>query len=180
MRKFLRYFSLRRLYYKIVNQEGTPESVARGVGLGLFVGFALPLGTHIIIGIPLAFIMRANKFLMLLFTMPVNPYTITFFYPAQCWIGAKLMGSPLTMKVIKKDFAHVFSDPSWTSFKELGSDVMWPLLLGGLLIGLITGFIGYFATLGMVQRYRMKREKALRRRLSVSSKREKTVCMKVE
>jgi len=180
MRSFLRNLKWRRLYCRIVNQEGSPESIAKGVSLGLFVGFGMPLGTHIIIGLPLAFLLKANKFLTVLFTFPVNPYTIPLLYPAQCYLGSLVMGSPMKIKVIKAKFKTIFTDPSWESFMNLGSDIMWPFLIGGVIIGVATAAIGYYASLGMVQRYRKRREAKLRRRLSLSSKREKTVCIKLD
>ena len=117
---------------------------------------------------------------MILFTMPVNPYTATFLYPFQCWMGAKLLGQNIRMKVIHADFAKFFSDPSWMALRDLSSDVLIPMLLGGLIFGVITAVFGYFSSLGMVQRYRKRKEMALRKRLSFSSKREKTVCITLD
>ncbi len=172
--KILRKLSWRRLYLMVVKQEGTPESLARGVGLGFFICFAFPFGTHLTLGIPTAFLLRANKFLTILFTFVSNPYTLPFIWPAQCWIGAMLMGRHLALRTIEEEFAHLLSSPSIAAFKELGAELLWPFLLGGLVLGILFGIPSYFTALGMIQAHRKRKEKALRLRLSMASKRGKS------
>ncbi len=163
----------RRLYCRVVSQEGTPESIARGVSLGLFVGFGVPIGGHILIAVPLAFLLKANKFLAVLFTFPVNPYTIPVLYPIQCYLGGFVLGSPMKFSVIEAEFEAALLHPSGASLRRLGADMLWPFLAGGLIIALLSAALGYYASLGMAQKYRDRKEARLRRRLAASSMRGK-------
>ena len=41
-------------YMKAVRDKGTPEYIARGWAIGMFVGFAIPFGLQLAISIPLS------------------------------------------------------------------------------------------------------------------------------
>jgi uncharacterized protein len=168
----------RRLYCRIRRQEGSPESLARGVALGLLVGFAAPLGIHGLVVIPLAFALRANKFLAYLFTFHINPYTIPLLYPFQCWLGGMILEHPLSSQVIKSDLSHLFIERSWESFKALGAELIWPFLAGGAVLGILSAVAGYFLTLGIIQWRRRSRDASLKRRLYKLAKREPDACIK--
>ena len=57
----MKKFSLRRLYFKVMQQEGTPESVGRGIAIGLFIGFILPIGTQTFPALFLAFSFQGKQ-----------------------------------------------------------------------------------------------------------------------
>lgn len=175
MLSYLKRLSLKRIYYRIIRQEGSPESIARGIGIGLFVAFLAPVGLQTVTVIPLAFLFRANKILAFIATFPTNPYTIPFIYPAQCYIGSLVMLSPMKFADVSDAFKTVYNDPTWANFVSLGNDIILPFIVGGAIFGIITGIIGYFATLGMVQRHRRRRELKLVARLSaMASAKEKS------
>lgn len=179
MRGLLRSLSLKRLYYRVVRQEGSPESIARGVALGLFVGFFVPIGGQVVIVLLLAFLLRANKILSVLFTFPTNPWTVPFIYPVQCYFGSILMGSPLRFYEIKGQFKQFFKNPTWNGLLDLGDDIVWPFFVAGFVMAVVSAVIGYYASLGMVQKYRKRREARLRRRLSMISARDRTTTIQL-
>ena len=47
-------------YMKAVRDKGTPEYIARGWAIGMFVGFAIPFGLQLAISIPLSFLSATN------------------------------------------------------------------------------------------------------------------------
>ena len=49
------------LYSKIVRDSGSPESVARGWAIGMFIGCTVPFGAQLVVSVPLAILMKASK-----------------------------------------------------------------------------------------------------------------------
>jgi uncharacterized protein len=178
-RKTLRYY-----YLKLVKHSGSPESVSRGVAVGFFIGFLIPFGLQMAIALPLAFIVKARKIPALACTWVTNPYTIPFIYPIQCYIGSITLGKPLSLVKIKNIFSNFFDACSKldggfiANFKgtidallNLGGDILIPFLVGGLLFGIISAFLGYFTSFGLIIRHNKKKKEKLAKRLSVLASR---------
>lgn len=144
-----------------MKQEGTPDYSARGVAIGLFIGFFMPMGGQLITAIPLAYFLRGNKMLAAVFTFVSNPYTITFIYPFQCWLGSVIIGAPIEYAAIMASFHKVFTSASTATIlalgKELGQELILPFFLAGLILGAISAAIGYAITLWLITRHRRKR-----------------------
>ena len=64
-----------------------------------------------------------------------------FFYAATYYLGAAILGRPF-----KKEYLEDFS---LSSVWELGPDVFLSLWVGGVLVGAILAFIGYFVVIGI-------------------------------
>ena len=67
-------------YMKAVRDKGTPEYIARGWAIGMFVGFAIPFGLQLAISIPLSFLMKGSKLGSILGTFTTNHFTIFIIY----------------------------------------------------------------------------------------------------
>lgn len=161
--------ALRHLYYtKILRQAGEPSYIARGVALGLLVGWVIPMGFQIVIVLPLAFVFRAAKIPAIVFTFVSNHFTVFFLYPLQCWLGSLVLRGGLTydsladmMKKIIAALEKASMREAWEQFSTLGMQVITAFFAGGLLLGVPSAVLGYFVTLCLVRRYR--RFKAERR-----------------
>ena len=157
---------LRILYLKLVKQSGTPESIARGVAIGFFIGFLIPIGGQMIIATLLAFTFKARKIPAIACTWITNPWTIPFIYPFQCFLGAKLIGDDLTFKGINKLISIFIKEHTFESFTNMGTEIVIPFFIGGLFIGLIAAFGSYFASLGMIVSHEKRVEAKLVKRLA--------------
>ena len=144
-----------------MNQAGTPEYSARGVALGLFVGFVVPLGLQLVAAIVLAYLLKANKVLSALFTFISNPYTVTVIYPFQCWFGSVLLGNPIPYEVITGAFGEFFQSPSLKALLVLGRlmerELLVPFFFAGALFGVISAVIGYVVAIWLITRYRKRK-----------------------
>ncbi len=145
-----------KFYLELVRHPGTPESVGRGVAVGLFAAFIVPAG-HMLLAFPLAVLVRGARGVAVLSTWIVNPLTISVVYPVQCYLGSFLIGDPLSYTLIKKLVMNFFDNLSWETAWALGGELIASFLAGGLLLGAITAVIGYFLTIGMVRRYWARR-----------------------
>lgn len=168
--KKIRFNRKRVMYYmiKLAKQSGTPECIAKGVMLGLLIGFMIPFGLQIIIVLPLAFAFKANKIVSCAFTLVTNQLTIFVIYPFQCWYASYLMHwlakdsfKQLSYNTLKTIFKKFIAAPSFSALAELGNDIMVPFLVGGALLGIVSAVIGYFAALSVVRGIRERRERKI-------------------
>ena len=143
---FARYF-----YDRFIRLHGSPEEIAWGAAVGLFVAMTPTMGIQTLLAVPIAALFKINKVAAAATVWLTNPFTAPFIYGFNYMIGAKLLGHPWK--------AVFFSDPSWETFWHWGGHVLLSLIVGGILTGIVAGVAGYFLTLRLV---RTAREKARR------------------
>jgi uncharacterized protein (DUF2062 family) len=134
------------------------RAVARGVAIGVFFGFMIPVAQ-----IPAAalgaFFARANLWVSAIATLVSNPFTYAPIYYAAYQLGGWLLGSPeaavlleldpALVKVVTPDIDHaasglgVWLGEIWTRMAAYGK----PLFLGLALMALTVSVLAYFGTL---------------------------------
>lgn len=146
----------RLLKRRIVGEKAPPEYIARGWALGVFIGSVIPFGLQLILSIPLSFKLKVSKIGATLGTFITNPVTIIFIYPAQCWVGSRILGSPLTWQYLKVDVlkrlmeVNIFSADGWAILVDIGARVIGGFFMGGLLMGIILAPIAYMIVYRLV------------------------------
>ncbi|OGV52911.1 MAG: hypothetical protein A2X49_09945 [Lentisphaerae bacterium GWF2_52_8] len=173
--KKVRKYSFWYFYSKLVRHHGSPDYLARGLAAGVFIGLLIPMGFQLLIAIPMAFLVRGSKILAGLGTMITNPWSVTFIYPFQCWIGSILMGNPLVFRELNSDFKDLIKAPSWAALFDLGDDILIPFFVGGALLAVIFAVLSYFMVYGMVIRYRARKEQRLHKKLAAAASRTASV-----
>lgn len=137
----------------------TRRSVPRGVALGLFAAFIIPVG-QIFLSAFLALPMRANVPLAALLTFVTNPFTLPFWLVVANRIGEFLLrfdGAEATLVSAAKD------EGSWawlSTIYEVGAAT----LLGGAVLAVVAPVLGWVIS-GWVWRAIVARKRA--RRLKV-------------
>jgi uncharacterized protein (DUF2062 family) len=149
MSRFIEY--LRALREKIVKEPLSPNRVAAGWALGMFVGCSIPFGLQLIISVPLAIMMRVSKVGATVGTLITNPVTIFFIYPAQTYV----------MNLILFDGSLSFDrlmdlEWTWETVRKLGTEAMASFFIGGFVLAIILTPITYFIVKGIVVRHRAK------------------------
>ncbi len=158
-------------YRKLIKEQGTPNYIAGGWALGLFVGLAVPFGLQLLISIPLSFLLKCSRIGAVAGTFVTNQVTIFFIYPFQCWLGSYLLANPLSYSGIKNDIGQLCRNGDYAELGKLGWDLIMAFLAGGLLLALIAAPIGYFVVRFMVTSYRGKM--ALHKQKKLEKAREK-------
>lgn len=153
------------LYMKIVRENASPEYIARGWAIGMFYGCLIPFGLQLICSIPTAFLLKGSKIGATLGTLITNQVTIFFIYPAQCYIGGKLMGEALPFHDVELAFADVIEKQDFRTLFNLSGDLVISFFLGGALFALVMTPITYFLILKLVRSYRALRLKRKKNRL---------------
>jgi uncharacterized protein (DUF2062 family) len=108
------------------------RAVARGIALGLFVGFLLPIG-QIVLAALLALSLRANVVIAATATLVTNPLTFPPIYFAAYKLGCGILG----MEPGEADAEHYLLQ----SLHQIGT----PTIAGLLLFALISAITGYAA-----------------------------------
>ena len=150
-------------YHKFKRTRGTPYSIAMGVGVGLFVGFAVPIGLQVPGSLLMAFALRCNKIIAFFGTFVSNAYTVPIIYPLFCLLGARILGVDVTLRGMNKDIMALIKEPSWAGLMEFGDELLWSFLVGSMIVGLVTGVIGYYITYWLVVRHRAKAQLRMER-----------------
>lgn len=104
------------------------KAIALGVAIGFFFG-SLPIAGQMLLAAIVAVMWRANMPVAVAATWISNPVTMPFFYTANYYFGAWLLRQP-SIKV---------SDIDWTleGLLELGGEILVPLYLGSVVVGLV-------------------------------------------
>lgn len=149
----------------------SPQSVSRGVGLGLFVAFTPTVGIQMPIVLLVNTLCRANRLVGVALVWLTNPITVI---PVYWW--SYLVGCAVLRRetIGFRDFSALFVTESpnvLSGFSEfvgnvarLGLDILGPLTLGGCLTGTILGVIGYVVTLWLLNKEREARDRLLKLR----------------
>jgi uncharacterized protein len=141
---------LHRHSLKLLAIRDTPESIAGGVAIGMFFGFAPVLGLKTLGTIFFAWITRSN---IVAAFVAVTMHDIFFlFMPAIYWseyaVGYWIMKQPHHWP------AFVDMHFNWKTLLKLGK----PLLLGGVICSAPLALLSYGLTWRIVQRHQKKRQ----------------------
>ncbi|MEA3241065.1 MAG: DUF2062 domain-containing protein [Pseudomonadota bacterium] len=121
---------IRSMIRMLLGSTDNPATIARGVAVGLFVAFSPLLGLHTFLAIFLAFLVRGNRLASLLASWICNPLTMIPILYFDFKVGEILLSSSIPFP----EGIHTLKD-----IVHARSQVVWPLLVGGHLIGLVLG-----------------------------------------
>ncbi len=153
IRRMVRYY-----YNKAVREKGSPEYIARGWGIGMFIGFAVPFGLQLVVSIPLSFLLKGSKLGATVGTLATNHFTIFIIYPFQCWLGSRLLGSSLTFSEIHTQLDMVIENQDYATLFSLGKTLIASFFIGGFLLAFISTPICYYVVKYLVIQYRRRQE----------------------
>ena len=145
-----------KLYARIVHEKASSDYIARGWAIGMFCGCFVPFGLQLVISIPAAFIMRGSKIGATFGTLLTNHFSIFLIYPAQCYVGNLLMGSPISWEYIKKAMDDVLVRQSFQSLFEKGAYLAISFFIGGAILAGIMTPLTYYAVKKFVEERRSR------------------------
>ena len=155
-------------YMKAVRDKGTPEYIARGWAIGMFVGFAIPFGLQLAISIPLSFLLKGSKLGSILGTFATNHFTIFIIYPIQCWVGNRILCGNLSLDRIQCMMRDVLRLQDYETLFSMGLEVAASFFVGGLLFAAVSTPVCYYAVRRVVINYRHLREKARAKKAGIN------------
>jgi hypothetical protein len=137
----MKYFRKLEDYIVRLSKKGlSPHEIALGVAVGIFVAFIPLFGTHTIMAIVLASLLRVNTLIVLLGTQISNPLTLPF----QLFISAEVGSVILNGKFLEIKFSHELS--------YLLGHYLLPIIVGGLILGIVGSGLSYLLVKGFFHR----------------------------
>ncbi|MEP5181275.1 MAG: DUF2062 domain-containing protein [Rhizobiaceae bacterium] len=156
---------------RILRLTATPHAVAAGVAAGAFTSFSPFMGLHFLIAFVLAWVVRGNLLASALGTFVGNPLTFPFIWAATYNTGQYLLhnadttaAAPDMVLATKSVMGAVFQldgEAALTAIELIWEPLLWPMLVGGSLIGLVCAVPIYFLTRRAAALFRESRKNKL-------------------
>jgi hypothetical protein len=132
---------------KFIRLRGSPDEIAKGVALGIFIGMTPTFGFQMAIAVFFAFLLKENKLAAALGVWITNPVTAPIIYGLEYEAGRLLLGLPRVG----------LPELTLESLKSLGGDVLLPLCVGSVIFGIAGGALAYALTLRAVPLFKAMR-----------------------
>ena len=128
------------IYDKLVKIDDSPQRVALGFGLGVFCGI-LP-GTGPVASLVVAFIFRVNKVAALTGSLLTNTWLSIVTFLAAVKLGSAVVGADWNEVYVR--CKEVIRNFDWKELSAIPfTEILLPLLIGYLVVGLISGAVAY-------------------------------------
>ena len=155
-------------WHRLKRIPGTPESIAAGFACGLACAFSPLLGTHTILAALLAWGMGGSVIAALVGTLCLNPWTAPPVWYASYELGALILPGSDGHKAGIAEFVAMFGALTRSALSlngELFMQAVWPvfrpMLVGSIPLGIVAGFVAYFALAPVLRR--VQENRALKR-----------------
>ncbi len=125
-------------YHKFISLKGDPRKISMGMAIGVFVGVTPTIPFHTALIVVLTLPLRQNLTAALLGAWINNPFTLPIFYLVEYELGRYLLGW--------EQFQVVFSDLSVRGILQVGWEIFYPMLIGGLILAPFFAIPAYFIT----------------------------------
>lgn len=126
---------------RFVRLRGTPDEIAKGTALGIFIGMTPTFGFQMLIAIFFAWILKENRLAAALGVWVTNPLTAPFIYALEYESGRFLLGMPRI----------AFPDElSYVAMTAVGWDLLLPLMFGSLIYAVVSGALTYAIALRII------------------------------
>jgi len=135
---------LRLIYLKFFRINDTPQKIAGGLGLGVFMGI-LP-GTGPIAALVLSLAFRVNRAAALLGSLITNTWLSIVTFLLAVKIGGQIMN--LDWRKLQEQWLYLFKDFHWASlFQSSVINIILPVIIGYFIIAFCLGIAVYLAAL---------------------------------
>ncbi len=137
---------LKEYRMKLMRLDASPESIAGGLAIGVFVGLLPIVPFHSVTALGLALLFRKSKASALIGTLVSNPLDMVPHYMLLYYLGRKILPG----------HNPVF-DPRHLDFKAIvtdGGDLLAVLMAGGLVLAPLCALAAYYIGLWAVKKYR--------------------------
>ncbi|QDU63722.1 hypothetical protein Pan216_46030 [Planctomycetes bacterium Pan216] len=150
---------VRDLIQRILHADETPHQMAWGGALGMFIAWTPTVGVQMILAAFFAWLLRANKLIAVATVWISNPYTAIPIYYVNYAVGAWLTGSKMITRAWFSELIYV-DQRTWAEYLDMASvkflEILWPLWLGSILLGLILAKLTYLGIYWGMRRYRAR------------------------
>lgn len=165
-----------RWWRRIISLDDTPESISVSVAIGVFIAWTPTIGLQMIISFFLCWIARVNRVAGPLMAWITNPLTIVPIFYVNYVVGrAVLPGKGLhgdAYERISTAFDTLIEVGLWDylsfnteklgvafdAFWAIGAEILVPMVVGSILLGLVLGAASYPLTVRSVRAFQKRRD----------------------
>ncbi len=161
--------------HRLLTLKATPNSIAIGAAIGIFIAFTPTIGIQSVIAAIVAFIVRVSKPAAIIPVWISNPFTMVPIFAFTYWVGAWFWPGQ-TISDLPAVLHAILDNPETTFLQQtremlnLGGALFGPLWIGGILVGAVAGAITYPIVKWAVVAY--KRHRLHKRRVEKAGKQE--------
>ncbi|WP_022847628.1 DUF2062 domain-containing protein [Desulfurobacterium sp. TC5-1] len=149
--KLKELFSFRFYIKKLLELKDRPEETARGLALGVFIGFLPVNGFQVLIAITIAAFAKASKIAAAIGTHVTNPWTTVPVLVIDYYVGCRILRL-LGYQVMRVSLSTF----SLSRIFSAGLALLAPTFVGGASLGLIFSILSYFGFKKLVENIREK------------------------
>lgn len=133
--KLRKAFSLRFYLKKLLELRDRPEETARGLALGVFIGFLPINGFQVLVAITIAALTKVSKVAAAIGTHVTNPWTTIPILLIDYYVGCLILGRRACLLCFRfEDFHSVLS---------YGLSIIVPMFIGGVVLGTVFSILSY-------------------------------------
>ncbi len=138
------------IFAKFFQINDSAQKIALGVGLGVFSGL-IP-GTGPAAALFLAFVFRANRAAALFGSILTNTWLSLVTFILAIKVGSVIL--KVHWQAVYQKAQGLVIDFHWVKFFKLSvGEVLMPVMIGYIIIGLFLGLVSYFITFLIIRRY---------------------------
>ncbi len=143
----------------VIKLRSSPRAIAGGLALGTFIAFTPTVGVQLVLAFVAATIFNMNRPAAMIPVWITNPITVAPIYTFCYWLGATVWGGPPLSKVsgLFIDIGRTLGRLEFWNIKEqffavlqMGKEILIPLLIGSITIGVVSGFLVYIFSLKLL------------------------------
>lgn len=157
------------LVWRIKRLPGTPQYIATGLAIGVGINFWPILFTHLVFGYLLCRILKGSVIAMFMGTLLGNPWTFAIVYPIMYRIGKVLLGFHAfhpsqpndVVRSVESVWDQIWPIESWGKLAIVFQELLFPMMLGGFLLGLPCVLFTYYLTRKTLRVYQEQKRKNL-------------------
>jgi hypothetical protein len=157
--RLLQRWISRFILHSVLHADDPPHRLALGIAIGVFITFTPTVGFQMALVVFLAWLLRANKIVGLPIVWLTNPVTIVPIYYTCYRVGRFVLQQPPVGFGWWSELSRPPKGwlPAAAFYSRRFTEIAWPLWMGSLLVGLLLGYLAYYASYHAICAYRMKR-----------------------
>lgn len=129
-------------FKKLFNLKGEPRYVAKGFALGSFIGMMPIPGFQMLVSLSIASLIKVHKTAAVIGVFNTNIATGVFIFAFNYWLGKTVMGINPAF-----DFPDKIGIGFINTILSAGGDVFLSMIVGGVITGIASWLISYYAVL---------------------------------
>ena len=165
--------SLHYFIWRVKRLPGTPEFIARGFAIGVAINFWPVLFTHLIFGYLFCMLLEGSLLSMFIGTLIGNPWTFAIVYPIMYKIGKVILGlKPIhaerSIDAAAGVWDKIWPIESWHSLVTAFQHVLWPMMIGGFLLGLPCTLFSFYLARNAIRVYHGQKRRSLLKKFEIA------------